>query len=655
MKIVAWIPIEMNRETTLGDAFLPLGGKPLCYHAFETFLGMDKIDEVYAFCPESEDVQQLPVGVKNILYDNVSNKIDNKIQTMCLRFSEVVDADIYICAQANAPFIKKESVDRGLAAVINDCFDSAVSVRKIDNVLWESDQQDDYKRINVLKTQKTGQLFQETGGFYIYTKELVQKQGKHIGSTPLFAEVDAIESVAVNSQEDYEIAQSIFVKKIGRDNDRYNIHILQKMLAAMQAGRDINDYFELHAYGNCAIYGAGLLGKQLYGMLDKEKVQVKAFIDQSGKDYDGITCVKPDDITTMEDVDIIIITPGFDEENIRRQLVGVSCPIICIDELLRFNSDTLKITDTKAALRRKQIKYAISEKTWEEAFEKYVDAYEKISMLHKKSVVLATTAEMRKQLVNKSLTLPFIDLVITTRCSLKCKKCFHLIPSYTKDGHCSFDVEIEEIKRDLKKLLSSVDYIVKVNILGGEPFLYGNLDELLLELTNYEKVGYFMIISNTTIVPKDSTCKILSNPKFYVHFNDYGVSSTKEEEIKRKMEKYHIIHKIKSDEKWYDFGEVQKQNLSETQLTELYQQCGFARCKALMQGLLHTCAFQKHGQKNGLIEDTGEYLQIHEYSEVVLREKIVEFYKKKTFKACDYCNAPSINGEGTVIAAGEQE
>ena len=655
MKIVAWIPIEMNKEKISENAFLPLGGKPLCYHAFETFLGMDKIDEVYAFWPESEDVQPLPEGVRTVLYENVLNKTENKIQDLCLQFSEAVDADVYICAHANAPFVKAESVERGLENVFKGCYDSAVPVKKMDNLVWEYDLQNDRMVSGVAEAQKTGQRFYETGGFCIYTKELIQMQGKHIGSKPFLTEIGVTEAVVINSQEDYEVAQAILAKKYGRENDRYNIHILQQMLTAMRIGKDISEYFDLYAYRTCAIYGVGLLGKQLYSMLNKDIVSVKVFIDQSGKGYDGVECIKPDDVTAMADVDIIIITPGFDEKNIRCRLEGVSCPIICIEELLKFNRDMIQIPDTKKALQRKPVEYMLSKKQWEASFREYVNLYQKIKKFQTTSTAIAATAEIRKTLFDKGIVLPLLDVIVTTKCSLKCKKCFHLIPYYAKEGRHPFDVDKEEIKNDLKKLLSSVDYIVKVNILGGEPFLYGKLDELLMELTAFEKVGYFMIISNTTVVPKDSTCEILRNPKFYVQYNNYGVSSTREEEILEKMERFQISYGIVSSKKWYDYGTLQKQFFSEEKLTENYQKCEFADCKALMQGELHTCAFHKHGQRNGLIEETGEFLRLSDYTQEELRKEIVEFYKKQFFKACDYCNIPGVNETLNIIPAGEQE
>lgn len=258
-----------------------------------------------------------------------------------------------------------------------------------------------------------------------------------------------------------------------------------------------------------------------------------------------------------------------------------------------------------------------------------------------------------RKLQKCDLILPMMDLVITTRCTLRCKKCFHLIPSYMENGRHPFDVPLDTIKNDLDHFFNAIDFIIKINVLGGEPFLYADLDELLIYLAQFDKVGYFVLVSNGTIVPNDSTLEILQNPKYVILLNDYGINSERTREIYKKMMSYGVNCYIIRESIWYDFGDLSKKCMSSEELKHHYANCSYKRCKALMQGELHACAFHKHGQRNGLLPQINDSLHIHDYTAKELRDKIVEFYNTEYFEACDHCNAP-IQGVSSEIPAGEQ-
>ena len=394
-----------------------------------------------------------------------------------------------------------------------------------------------------------------------------------------------------------------------------------------------------------------MIGRRLYQALSKRNVDVAYFIDQSRKGYRGVTCVLPEESQVAPDVDVIVITPGYDEQNIRKTLSGVSALIVRMEDL--FAAKDME-SFRKLLLRQNENKFAVSERCWDEAFDQYKRVLTRYSQWMTTKELCKRTREARKHLINKDIILPRIELVMTTKCSLKCKKCFAAIPDYSRKGSMPFDIPIDTLLGDFEQLLLGVDFIVQVNLLGGEPFLYEQIDELLSWLAGSDKVGRFLVVTNGTVIPKDSTCRLLADGKFYVQIDDYRLPEGRAMEIASLFSYYGVMHHITRDQRWFDFGNVEKKRLSKNQLVDQYRKCDYSVCKSLMEGELFTCEFHEHRTKLKMIPDAKDSLRLHDYADDELRVAMIEFYNRPYFSACDYCTAPN-KKTSPYIPAGEQE
>ena len=72
----------------------------------------------------------------------------------------------------------------------------------------------------------------------------------------------------------------------------------------------------------------------------------------------------------------------------------------------------------------------------------------------------------------KSLYYEYLEIPITTICSLKCKNCSNIIPYYK----CPSDYDINVLIRSIRTYLKCIERIVYIRVLGGEPFLSDNLN-----------------------------------------------------------------------------------------------------------------------------------------------------------------------------------
>jgi len=215
MKIVALVPIKLNSERLPGKNIkLFSNGKPLCSYIFETMLRVKHIDEVYVYCSDEAIKNYLPEGVR---FKKRSEKLDQnttKINEVLLSFSKDVPADYYVLSHATAPFIKSESVDKGVLKVLSGEYDSAFSVKRMQSFLWQDNKPMNYQLHDIPRTQDLKPVYEETCGLYIYSSELIQKKNRRIGEKPYLLEVSDVEGIDIDNFADFELADALVKSNI---------------------------------------------------------------------------------------------------------------------------------------------------------------------------------------------------------------------------------------------------------------------------------------------------------------------------------------------------------------------------------------------------------------------------------------------------------
>lgn len=211
MKIVALVPMKLN-NTRLPNKNTKCftNGLPLCKYILNTLLKIKKIDEVYVYCSDEKIKDFLPEGVKYLKRSKILDQDSTKMNEVLMSFSKNVDSDIYVMTHTTAPFVKEESIAKGLDAVISGNYDSSFAVKKLQDFIWKDNKPFNYDLENIPRTQDLPPLFEETSGFYIYRKDVISKFNRRIGDTPFLVEVDEIESIDIDEPNDFIIADAIF-------------------------------------------------------------------------------------------------------------------------------------------------------------------------------------------------------------------------------------------------------------------------------------------------------------------------------------------------------------------------------------------------------------------------------------------------------------
>lgn len=211
MKIVAIVPMKLNnrrlpQKNTKGFT----NGKPLCSYILSTLLEIDKIDEVYVYCSNPEIKEFIPNKVKFLQRSESLDKDTTSMTEVLTCFTKEVPADIYVMTHTTAPFISKESIQKGLESVVSGKYDSSFAAKKLQDFLWMEGKPFNYTLDNIPRTQDLQPIYEETSGFYIYTHDVMTELHRRIGENPFIVEIGEIESIDIDEAEDFIIADAVY-------------------------------------------------------------------------------------------------------------------------------------------------------------------------------------------------------------------------------------------------------------------------------------------------------------------------------------------------------------------------------------------------------------------------------------------------------------
>jgi FlaA1/EpsC-like NDP-sugar epimerase len=133
-----------------------------------------------------------------------------------------------------------------------------------------------------------------------------------------------------------------FSLRVSKNKDRLKekykkyFMLLTSWMDILESNGSLEEYFICKGIDNVAVYGAGGVGEHLLKQLRESNITIKYVIDKSEflKASETLPLYKPCD--DLPEVDAIVVTPVWDYENIREQLLKkVKCPVISLDNVIK--------------------------------------------------------------------------------------------------------------------------------------------------------------------------------------------------------------------------------------------------------------------------------------------------------------------------------
>jgi len=222
LRVAAFLPAKGNSERIPSKNMKLLDGKPLFLHTLEKLCDCDFIDEVYLDTDSDEILEYAPY-LRYKPLKRAPELSNNKTTGDMLLFNEanVVDADIYIQVMCPLPFIRKETIEKGVSVLLeSDEYDSVVLVKKDKLYQWKDGKPAYYVDGRIPNSFDLPDTVSETFGLFMTRKNVVMDKKCHVGDNPYLLLADPIETVDINNETDFELAELV-CKGIQHDESLY--------------------------------------------------------------------------------------------------------------------------------------------------------------------------------------------------------------------------------------------------------------------------------------------------------------------------------------------------------------------------------------------------------------------------------------------------
>jgi len=124
--------------------------------------------------------------------------------------AENTKTDTIFLAPVCSPFVSIESHKNAIDYFLNNDFDSVTSVTEVKNHLWLDGKPLNYDLKNVPNSQDLPDVVKLNYGITIIDREIMKKERRVVGNKPGFYKLNDIESIDVDTEFDWLIAEKIY-------------------------------------------------------------------------------------------------------------------------------------------------------------------------------------------------------------------------------------------------------------------------------------------------------------------------------------------------------------------------------------------------------------------------------------------------------------
>ncbi len=213
-KTAALVPMRHNSERVPGKNYRKFGDAPLFHHIVRTLLDCPSIDEVLIDTDSPTIMEQCREHFPDVVLIERPEELRagaiamNRIIEHDLGFTE---ADTILQTHSTNPLLPASSLEEALRVYREENCDSVFTVTRLQQRLWDGDVAPvNHDPSVLLRTQDLPPLFIENSCAFVFSRELITTTGVRIGSTPKMVETDPTDSLDIDEESDFLIAESVW-------------------------------------------------------------------------------------------------------------------------------------------------------------------------------------------------------------------------------------------------------------------------------------------------------------------------------------------------------------------------------------------------------------------------------------------------------------
>jgi|GEM_PF-6606411 len=229
-----------------------------------------------------------------------------------------------------------------------------------------------------------------------------------------------------------------------------------------------------------------------------------------------------------------------------------------------------------------------------------------------------------------------LDVVLTEKCTLKCKDCSNLMQYYESAKNASVD----QIISSLELLEASGLKFKEIRLIGGEPLIHKGMDRLLEYLETSSLGRKCVLFTNGTIVPRPSTLSLLKRCGVRVQISKYsGNLSMNWDRLVSALANAEVQYTLEEVLSWNDCGQIVRVNATPEAVAETFSNCCVNDAMTLLHDRLYGCPFSAHFHNlNDSPESfSGDWIQLSATPQVRIIEALRSLRHVNYYSACFSC------------------
>ena len=213
--IVALVPMRHHSERVPGKNYRELVGRPLYAYILDTLQEVDEIELIVV----DTDSSVLQRGIREQYPDVQLIDRPEHLTPGTTPMNEVLlhdvgelDSDVYLQTHSTNPLLRPETIREALKKFRKNLpkIDSLFGVTRLQTRLWDREGRPlNHDPAILLRTQDLEPVYEENSCLYIFQRETFLSRENRIGKTPHMFEIPLDESLDIDTELDFALAETI--------------------------------------------------------------------------------------------------------------------------------------------------------------------------------------------------------------------------------------------------------------------------------------------------------------------------------------------------------------------------------------------------------------------------------------------------------------
>ncbi|MBU0496607.1 MAG: acylneuraminate cytidylyltransferase family protein [Candidatus Thermoplasmatota archaeon] len=217
LPLTALVPMKDHSERVPSKNIRTFGNKPLFFHILQSLTDAKYIDQIIVNTDSKEIKSLIKKNFQKIIViERPPQLLGDKIpMTPIIEYDlNHVTTDHFLQTHATNPLLKSSIIDNAIIKYHNGLqkgFDSAIGVNVYQTRFYDSNKKPlNHDPTIMVPSQDMPIIYEDNSNFYINSKNNFLAHNNRVGKNPLFIPVPKLQSIDIDDEEDFIIANAVF-------------------------------------------------------------------------------------------------------------------------------------------------------------------------------------------------------------------------------------------------------------------------------------------------------------------------------------------------------------------------------------------------------------------------------------------------------------